>query len=246
MCQIRMLQISFKTSIRSFELPFFRGAIIDKVGLEHELFHNHKNNADAAAPKNKSFRYDYPLIQYKVKPNGTRLEPMLLLLGDGVDEAIKLFEKSDLNIRLRERTIPLKVSTFDVNLFDLQTGEFFPYNIFKWQALNSEKYALYNTLDSLAEQIRFLEEQLVKNIMAFAIGIGWKPDKRIEVKILNIMQQKMVQYKNVRVLCFDLSLKANVRLPEFIGLGKGVTRGFGVLRQGNKAKFQGRKFMHFS
>ena len=39
--------------------PQFRAAIIEQVGLEHDLFHNHDGI--------KHFHWDYPLIQYSVR-----------------------------------------------------------------------------------------------------------------------------------------------------------------------------------
>ena len=58
---LRLLSVTFQSTIEPWELPQFRGAMAHKVGLEHEWFHNH-NNEDPDKPK---LHYRYPLIQYK-------------------------------------------------------------------------------------------------------------------------------------------------------------------------------------
>lgn len=57
MKKIRTLTIIFEGEIKSYEIPAFRGAVIDKVGQENIIFHNHLNDNE--------FIYKYPLIQYK-------------------------------------------------------------------------------------------------------------------------------------------------------------------------------------
>ena len=53
---IKTLIIRFANPIRSKEIPFFRGAVIQSLEQKNILFHNHTENG---------FRYSYPLIQYK-------------------------------------------------------------------------------------------------------------------------------------------------------------------------------------
>ena len=55
---IHILVIRFKNEISLLEIPFFRGAILHALhGEANVLFHNHVDES--------SFRYSYPLIQYK-------------------------------------------------------------------------------------------------------------------------------------------------------------------------------------
>ena len=39
--------------------------------------------------------------------------------------------------------------------------------------------------------------------------------------------------KDIQVAVLDVGFKCNVALPDWIGLGKGVSKGFGVLKQIN-------------
>jgi hypothetical protein len=53
----KTLIVFFKNDIKPFEIPKFRGAIINSLEENNILFHNHLENSN--------FRYSYPLIQYK-------------------------------------------------------------------------------------------------------------------------------------------------------------------------------------
>jgi hypothetical protein len=73
MKNLRILQVAFDTEIQPYELPYFRGAVARKVGIEHEWFHNHDNT-------NGGTHNRYPLIQYKLDTYKGQMRPMLLCL----------------------------------------------------------------------------------------------------------------------------------------------------------------------
>ena len=81
MKKIRLLSITFDTEIKPYEIPAFRGAIIEKAGRESILFHNHLNEG--------AYLYKYPLIQYKMIGS----KPCIMCIEHGVDEIHKFFEK---------------------------------------------------------------------------------------------------------------------------------------------------------
>jgi len=66
MKKIRILTVIFDTEIKGYEIPAFRGAVVDKVGLENIIFHNHLSG--------NTFLYKYPLIQYKVIRNNPAIQ----------------------------------------------------------------------------------------------------------------------------------------------------------------------------
>jgi hypothetical protein len=53
--KVKLFVVAFDFKIEKKEIPTFRAAIIEKVGRENILFHNHLG---------QDFRYGYPLIQY--------------------------------------------------------------------------------------------------------------------------------------------------------------------------------------
>ncbi len=238
MKKIKTLRITFDTEIRNWEIPSFRGAMAKKVGYEHEWFHNHNNSG--ASSKDTDFRgfssaqyhYRYPMIQYKTDRRGGKLRPMLMCLGNCVDEAHKFFSQPDWDIEMRGSKRKLTIANLDVKQYNLQVWEDeFQYNLFNWLALNTDNYLKYRAMDSLAEKLTFLEHLLNQHVVALYKSLGISLDFKANAKITEYRREKWIEYKRGnKLLGFDLGFKANVFLPEYIGIGKGVSKGFGVVR----------------
>jgi len=223
MKQIKVLTVSFDTKIESFEIPAFRGAIIEKAGRDSTLFHNHLGDGN--------FLYKYPMIQYKTI--GGR--PSIVCIDMGVDEIHKYFENRDWSIKISDRHLEMKIYQLHMNQFVMQVWDkkWF-YTIYNWIALNQENYQKYNAMESLTEQIAFLENTLKGNILSFAKGIDWEVDKSIELSIKQITNAKPVKLKGHKVLGFTLDFYCNVFIPNYIGLGKSVSLGYGVVHSNSK------------
>lgn len=229
-----MLTVSFDTEIRPYQIPAFRGAFAHKVGLEHDWFHNHLNDFEPlpdrldAYPSDSSFHYRYPLIQYKM--DGAR--PMLLCLDEGVDQAHLFFSQPDWSMQIHGVEHEMNVDRMKVKQFNMQVWKHqFQYNLFKWQAFNSRNWQAYQEKQGIVRQTQFLERILRGHILGFASGIGWEVEDNIELAITAIKREKWVSFKRTKILTLDLSFQTNVFLPEFVGLGKGVSKGFGVIRR---------------
>lgn len=230
--KLRTLAVTFDLPMNPWELPRFRGAIAGKVGLEHDWFHNHNNETGG-------LHHRYPLIQYKVSPHDGGFRPMLLCLDQGIEEAHHFFSQPDWSVDLKQgsgattayHTVPLRIAHLHVDQTTLNVWEHdFAYRLHNWQALNTDHYREYRALEGIAERFAFLENILASHILSFARGVGWTLARRFDVKITKLLGEKFVEYKGVKVLGFSLEFKANVSLPEWIGLGKGGGVGFGVVR----------------
>lgn len=218
MKRIRVLQVVFDTEINGWEIPAFRGAIIQKAGEKNILFHNHLGN--------NTFMYNYPLIQYKTI--GKR--PAIICVDSGVDEIHKYFENQDWSVNISGRNLDMKIHRLNMNQFTMQVWDKkWDYGIVNWIALNQENYRKYLDMESLVEQIAFLEQVLKGNILSFAKGIDWEVDKPIEVKIKKIDRTRAVKLKGNKVIGFTLYFRTNVFIPNYIGLGKGTSVGFGMV-----------------
>lgn len=229
---LRMLQVTFNFPIKPYELKDFRGAIVKKVGLEHDWFHNHNNlpQSDEASP----FIYRYPLIQYRTKTQHGQTLPMLVCLGEGVDEIHKLFGQQDWEINLWGKPQRLRIQKIQVQEFHLRTSsKHYTYNLYKWFPLNQDNYRRYLNAKGMVAQLQILQEILRGNIRSFAKGIDWWMEhENVEVRLLQEFQRKWVTHKRTKLLSFDLQFSTNIFLPEFIGLGKAGGRGFGTVRRG--------------
>ncbi len=233
MKKLRLLAVSFDTHIKPWELKRFRGAIAHKVGLEHEWFHNHDNSSPSAeGATRQKYHHRYPLIQYKIDTHGRQMRPMLLCLDDCIEEAHHLFSQNDWTVHLGPDTHHLKIARLHVDQINLNVWERdFPYRIHKWRALNNDNYKEWQQLDGIIEKTAFLERLLTAHVLAFARGVGWELDKRFDLTITNMIKEEWVSFKEIKVLAFTLEFKANVSIPNHVGLGKGAGEGFGVVRR---------------
>ena len=220
MKKIRFLKIQFDAEIEAWELPAFRGAVAAKAGLEHLNFHNHLND--------RELLYGYPVIQYK----RIGRNPGLVCVDYGVDEIHHLFNNRDMDIVLGERPIKLTVKSLQMNQYNLQVWEkTFRVEIRNWLGLNQENYLKYQQIHDELAKTEMLESILKANILSFAKGMKWDVDKPISLRIDEITRSKIVPYKQNKLLAFDLKFRTNVFLPDFLGLGKGVSLGFGTITQ---------------
>lgn len=217
MFTLKVLRVIFDCELLPFELPAFRGAIAKKVGLDNVLFHNHIG---------EGFRYAYPLIQYKT----LHQQPMLLCLGEGVDEAHKFFQKRDWSLHISGRVLDMKIGQLEMHQHALQlNGQRHTYRLHQWIALNQENHNEYHHLPTIEEKVAFLERKLTGNLLSFAKGIGWHVEGKIQVQIEEMPPPRMVKVKDVQVHSFQPTFSVNMALPEHIGLGGKVSLGFGTL-----------------
>lgn len=231
---VRILSVAFDTEIAAHETPAFRGAVIEKVGLEHELFHNHNNDPSAKV----AYHYRYPLVQYKRQ----RRKPSIVFIDKGVDEAQHFFMQPDWELTFAGRHYNASISDLKVRTYHLGvTDEPHYYTLRHWAALNQENYEHFSRLESLAEQVKMLEGILAGHILGFANGVGHRFRRRFDLSILHILGRRFQPFEGVGMLTFDLRFKADVMLPGYIGLGRGVSRGFGVVgvwkRKDTRQKF---------
>lgn len=220
---VRTLFISFKNELGDIPVSAFRGAVIEKVGREHNLFHNHNNEHE--------FHHRYPLIQYK--KNG--IQPVIICLEDGVDELYKLFQQKNWDLYIIGTRLPLKIDEMKLQTLTLKVnGQLHHYELINWQGLNSRNYSIYQSLLSMADKIAFLEKILIGNILSFAKGLDWFINDQIFLTIQNIEPPKPKQFKGTTVMTFNIRFCVNMSLPDWIGLGKGASVGFGMVRLLNR------------
>jgi hypothetical protein len=214
---MKILRIEFREEIKHSEIPAFRGAIIEKVGRENALFHNHNN---------EGFHYRYPLIQYK----RLHKKAAIVCIEEGVEDIHKLFSQRDWQIEFRDRSLDLRIEHLETDIFEPQiTAKLNNYRLFDWLALDEKNYKVFRNLETEAEQLLFLEKRLVSNILAFANGINWRVEGQILVRIHPDYETKSVYFKQTKLLGFNLHFATNVLLPKKIGLGKGASMGYGTI-----------------
>ena len=155
--------------------------------------------------------------------------PTLVGLGEGAQLLIDLFLKIR-EIEINGQIIPVlskhvqaKNHTIGIN-DELYTYKFETL----WMALNQKNYALY--LKSKEEEKPIMLKKIaVANILAFykACNLYLNPDERILLQLK--AGEKATKFKNQDMLAFEGSFTTNALLPDYIGLGKSTSRGFGTI-----------------
>lgn len=233
MQRLSLLRLTFETEINPWEAPAFQAAVADYLGGDPEgLFSPPGGPGDAGAAGQPSSPFAYPMAQFKMRRNGGRYQPLLLCLGAKVGQALEVFRNSlHMQVLVNGRLYSLAIAEAKVYSFEWQAGEQpYAYNLFKYQALNSDNYRIYRRLKEEEEKKEFLGKLLVKHLLAFARAVGWELDFQLEVQNLHLMNEKPVSCGPISYHCFDLSFRCPLLLPEYIGLGNAVAKGFGVVR----------------
>ena len=111
----------------------------------------------------------------------------------------------------------------------------FHYYLTNWLALNSTNYQEYMAMDNLSDRIDLLERILVGNLLSFAKGVGIEIEQQIICKLISFEEPRLVKVKGVKVMSFNCEFKTNMSLPDYMGIGKHASIGYGtVVRQYQK------------
>jgi len=217
--KIPYITIVFENQLTHRELPLFRGAIISKVPEKYVLFHNHLKG---------SFRFAYPLIQYKIIEG----KAALFCIGDGTDEIRHFFSNSDLHLYIGEKESIFSVENTWAKQWILQTwNDSFLYSLQRWVPFNKHNYNKYLKSEGLIEKVDLLESILIGNILSMSKTLGHHFASQVECKILEVNNPRPYYHKGVLLQGFNIIFKTNVYLPNYIGIGKAASMGFGVIRQ---------------
>ncbi len=218
--QIPILKVLFDLELEPWELRAFRSAVSSIAGPKHILFHNHLDD--------RKYLYKYPLIQYKIIDK----RPTIVCLKDGLEEIVHFFNNlgESINILGEQRHIVVRKVHFNNWKFTLWEKPEFKYRIRRWLPFNDKNWKEWQGQKETAQRRKLLEKILIGNILAMAKGIGWFIEGKVEVEILHWKDPRPVKYKeNITKQAIDVVFKTNVRLPVHIGLGKGVSFGFGTI-----------------
>lgn len=214
---IKTLILQFANELSTNDITKFRGAVIASLKEKNILYHNHIEDR---------FRYAYPLIQYK----RIHQKAAIVCIGDGVKAIHELFASDNFLFKIGEKETEMemdnvKVYDNEISIFD--TIQY--YRIRNWLPLNSENYAKFQNADSLVERIQILERILAGNMLSFLKGIDIHLEEQMELHITSILDQRPAIYKRVKLMSFDIEFKTNLYLPQYIGIGKNASVGFGTL-----------------
>jgi len=183
---------------------------------EHSpLLHNHYSDGSA--------RFAYPLVQYKVIDH----TPVLVGFQEGADLLVSLFLKIK-ELDIGGISFPVLAKNIQQKQYELSVNrQLFNYT-FKtlWMALNQDNFQMYMKLEE-KEKGKFLNQQLQNNMLSFYKGLSFRISERIMA--IACLEEKQTLFKNQSMLVFSGQFTTNAFLPEWTGIGKAVSRGFGTV-----------------
>lgn len=184
---------------------------------EYVLLHQH--NCDKVI-------YSYPLVQYKI----LRGIPLVFGINEGVEVLQEIFNKYD-KIKLDESTYEILEKKISLKEEEFGLSDKFHTYTFEtpWFALNQENFTdRYKRIGS-AEQKELLRKTLIGNILSMSKSLGYTVPEKIKCEIdLHPGSSRM---KGVEIATFKGRFMVNFLIPDYFGLGKSVSRGFGTVKQ---------------
>lgn len=210
-CELQLLNIKMKNR----DSEKIRGYLGNKYE-EIDILHNHKGD---------KFIYRYPKVQYKVISK----QPIIL----GIDEGAKFVTNIAMNddkliidnkdIDILEKKISIKSCDFGITE-DYITYEF----LTPWIALNQKNISNYKRANEM-EKEEILQKILVGNIISMCKGLNYTVEDKIKCWIN--LKSKAVTIKNIKHIGFVGEFKINFNIPDYFGIGKSVSKGFGTVKK---------------
>jgi hypothetical protein len=171
-------------------------------------------------------------VQYK-QIEGT---PVVL----GIEEGAEVLKKiSDDITELKLGKSVYKVESIQMTQMNAEFGPCRENRHYKfvtpWLALNPTNYEIYKEISDWKEKKEFLNGILVGNLLSMCKSLDYVVTSKLYVH--SKLYDEEVEFKGISLIGFTGEFRVNFRIPDFFGLGKGVSQGFGVVKD-TRQQFQ--------
>lgn len=191
----------------------FRGYIGNKY-IEENLFHNHNT---------EGVIYRYPLVQYKI----VNKTPMIIGINEGAKVVRKIAFENEIELDNSKIQILSKEIKDEIVLIE-EADEYIHYEFLTpWIALNQKNIKEYKNSNSI-EKEELLKKILIGNVISTCKGLNYTIEKQLYC--WHNLKPIYVNLKNVKHVAFKGEFKINFKLPQYIGIGKSVSKGFGTIK----------------
>ena len=207
-------------NLRASHIHKFRG-FIGNLFKNHDLIHNHDLKTGKPI-------YRYPLIQFKLID---KTSAIIAITDRAVNIFSEIFMKLD-KIVIEDSVIP--VFEKDLKIEEVEFGysdEIFMYEFASpWIGLNQKNFKKYNEAGG-NEKNRILEMVMTGNILSMAKHLDCWLSENQKIKINHKLKGIKVNLKGKSMAAFNGIFKTNFLIPDYLGIGKSVSRGFGAVRK---------------
>ena len=188
-----------------------------------ELHHHLTSNRE-----DKKLLYRYPNIQYNI------FNKKAIILGIG-KESIGILRKVVMSVEeLKLSNNTYKICEINAHYLEPEfglrnNGVMFRYRFnTPWLALNEKNYENF-TNSSLNQRRDLLERIFIGNLISVSKNLGYEvPDTiLVEIELYPIK----VSFKSVALVGFKGVFETNFVIPDYLGIGKAVSHGFGTVKR---------------
>jgi hypothetical protein len=214
-----ILKLKFDRSLdRKVKTKDLRGAV-SNLYPEERLLHQHREDGKVD--------YHYPLVQYKII-NG---ECLLVGFKDGA-ELLANLELVTKPLFLGCENYTILTTELEFHHISIKTTEIVQSYSFltPWLALNEKNYEKYQKLGNWVKRKELLEKILVGNIISMSKSLGYTVPEPIKANINNLKEVN-TSLKGTPMLGFLGTFSVNFEIPDYWGIGKSVSRGFGTVKK---------------
>ena len=212
-----ILNLILKTDLKITASPTKVRGFLGNKYKEYPILHNHYGN--------DKFLYSYPYVQYKI------IDGNIVIIG--IDEGADLLKKiaSELETLTLDKEYKITEKLIYEHEFDIKpSAEEKHYKFLTpWLGLNQMNYQKYIKSNDWKAKKEILNNVLVGNLLSMSKGLGIIVNKRLYAK--THFEQEIVEYKGVKMNAFTGEFKVHYSLPDYFGLGKGVSQGFGCIKE---------------
>lgn len=210
------------------QVDIFRGFINEVNEWKNDLFHNHKIDSI------NGVIYRYPLIQFRAFEDAAAI----WALQEGVGALSQYLHQHTDNLPdtlLRYEWDPQKtIIKLEDSYCFYHLRNWLPFNKYRsFNGTTKDNWSEWKQSITLREKTILLERILTGQLLDFCKNVGFRiPDKTLKVEVTDFKTITQDKYptSNGTPLTFtvvNLCYRTNLILPEFIGLGKGKSKGFG-------------------
>ena len=223
MTKLSQLIIRFKNQISHSEIPQLIEAISRKSN-QHDAGITSGHNDDGGKVTIGETSYCYPLIQCK-KLNG---QAVIICIGEGTEAIGNFFASATGQLNVGDKGLEIENVKAEKTIVQAWDNDFL-FSIRKYLPFSYELYTEYQMINETSSRYRFIVKILKANILFFLKSIGIHADREIVCEVTELEEKTKVKYKNHTFISFDLRFRTNISLPNYIGLGIGVSHGFGTV-----------------
>jgi Cas6b C-terminal domain/Cas6b N-terminal domain len=185
----------------------------------NDLIELHNHNTD-------KFVYRYPLVQYKFVEG----DPLLIGINEGTDILKEIFDEFEsININGKDYEIIERTMTVRKEEFGLSNKIYFYEFMHPWFALSEKNLEKFKLAENNEEKAGIMRGILIGNLISMSKSLGYTVPGQIKCDV-DLLPTKS-KFKDMDITSFDGGFMVNFYIPDHLGIGKSVSKGFGTVRQ---------------